>query len=283
MEEAHDGMIWDLSWHPLGHMLVSGSNDRSTRFWTRNRPGDTFVDKVDDTMTPKMERSTGTIFKNHELPEIEKQKDGSILLPGLGFEPGMLEMLNEDNKEESSQDNYLFSPTSKQPQRNAPLFDADEDEKRKKAPYSKPIPKEFEKAWQSNKPVSQSNSNQPMSLMSQPLLNAPSSRPPSLLALNCEPANNSGFKRKLSQDFDNDYEDRNWKNRNQFNYEEGEDGYEEEYEDFRDNRRNLRDSYNENDSFEDNDFYDDRNRNYQRGRNSNRGSNFNAPYSRNRN
>ena len=30
MEEAHDGMVWDLSWHPLGHMLVSGSNDRST-------------------------------------------------------------------------------------------------------------------------------------------------------------------------------------------------------------------------------------------------------------
>ena len=30
MEEAHDAMVWDLSWHPLGHMLVSGSNDRST-------------------------------------------------------------------------------------------------------------------------------------------------------------------------------------------------------------------------------------------------------------
>ena len=30
MEEAHDNIIWDVSWHPLGHMLVSGSNDRST-------------------------------------------------------------------------------------------------------------------------------------------------------------------------------------------------------------------------------------------------------------
>jgi len=28
MEEAHDGMIWDMSWHTLGHMLVTGSNDR---------------------------------------------------------------------------------------------------------------------------------------------------------------------------------------------------------------------------------------------------------------
>ena len=30
MEDAHEAMIWDLSWHPLGHILVSGSNDRST-------------------------------------------------------------------------------------------------------------------------------------------------------------------------------------------------------------------------------------------------------------
>jgi polyadenylation factor subunit 2 len=30
MEDAHENIIWDVSWHPLGHMLVSGSNDRST-------------------------------------------------------------------------------------------------------------------------------------------------------------------------------------------------------------------------------------------------------------
>lgn len=39
---AHDplGPIWSLDWHPLGHILASGSNDRLTRFWTRARPGD---------------------------------------------------------------------------------------------------------------------------------------------------------------------------------------------------------------------------------------------------
>lgn len=37
---AHDFAIWSLSWHPLGHILASGSNDRLTRFWTRPRPGD---------------------------------------------------------------------------------------------------------------------------------------------------------------------------------------------------------------------------------------------------
>ena len=38
---AHDYAIWSLHWHPLGHILASGSNDRITRFWTRARPGDT--------------------------------------------------------------------------------------------------------------------------------------------------------------------------------------------------------------------------------------------------
>ncbi|KAF1344499.1 WD40-repeat-containing domain protein [Delphinella strobiligena] len=37
---AHDFAIWSLDWHPLGHILASGSNDRATRFWSRPRPGD---------------------------------------------------------------------------------------------------------------------------------------------------------------------------------------------------------------------------------------------------
>jgi polyadenylation factor subunit 2 len=37
---AHDFAIWSLDWHPLGHILASGSNDRLTRFWSRARPGD---------------------------------------------------------------------------------------------------------------------------------------------------------------------------------------------------------------------------------------------------
>jgi len=41
---AHEQAVWDLAWHPVGHILVSSSNDRSIRFWTRNRPGDTFID-----------------------------------------------------------------------------------------------------------------------------------------------------------------------------------------------------------------------------------------------
>lgn len=40
VQYAHDFAIWSLDWHPLGHILASGSNDRLTRFWTRPRPGD---------------------------------------------------------------------------------------------------------------------------------------------------------------------------------------------------------------------------------------------------
>ena len=41
IQYAHDFAIWSLDWHPLGHILASGSNDRVTRFWTRARPGET--------------------------------------------------------------------------------------------------------------------------------------------------------------------------------------------------------------------------------------------------
>lgn len=38
---AHDYQVWSMDWHPLGHIMASGANDRVTRFWTRPRPGDT--------------------------------------------------------------------------------------------------------------------------------------------------------------------------------------------------------------------------------------------------
>lgn len=42
---AHDNAVWDLAWHPAGYILCSGSNDHTTKFWCRNRPGDTGRDK----------------------------------------------------------------------------------------------------------------------------------------------------------------------------------------------------------------------------------------------
>ncbi|KAK1293635.1 Flowering time control protein FY [Acorus calamus] len=42
---AHDNSVWDLAWHPIGYILCSGSNDHTTKFWCRNRPGDTTRDR----------------------------------------------------------------------------------------------------------------------------------------------------------------------------------------------------------------------------------------------
>ncbi|KZT36210.1 WD40 repeat-like protein [Sistotremastrum suecicum HHB10207 ss-3] len=41
LSEAHDSNVWSLAFHPLGHLLASASNDHTTRFWSRERPGDT--------------------------------------------------------------------------------------------------------------------------------------------------------------------------------------------------------------------------------------------------
>jgi len=38
---AHSSTIWSLDWHPLGHILATGSKDNFTRFWSRARPGET--------------------------------------------------------------------------------------------------------------------------------------------------------------------------------------------------------------------------------------------------
>ncbi|KAL6129403.1 hypothetical protein ACLB2K_072754 [Fragaria x ananassa] len=48
---AHDNSVWDLQWHPIGYILCSGSNDHTTKFWCRNRPGDTGRDKFNINQT----------------------------------------------------------------------------------------------------------------------------------------------------------------------------------------------------------------------------------------
>ncbi|KAL4203740.1 hypothetical protein AMTRI_Chr01g129530 [Amborella trichopoda] len=45
VNSAHENSVWDLAWHPIGYILCSGSNDHTTRFWCRNRPGDTSREK----------------------------------------------------------------------------------------------------------------------------------------------------------------------------------------------------------------------------------------------
>ncbi|KAJ2744394.1 WD repeat-containing protein 33 [Coemansia sp. BCRC 34301] len=40
VDGAHTSQIWSLAWHPMGHVLGSGSNDHTTKFWCRPRPAE---------------------------------------------------------------------------------------------------------------------------------------------------------------------------------------------------------------------------------------------------
>jgi polyadenylation factor subunit 2 len=100
---AHDFPVWSLSWHPLGHVLASGSNDRVTRFWTRPRPGETIYLNDKYHLGEAGAEAQGTwdrrggrrAMKEDEEQEFEDEADGLVdqqmptkmpTLPGL---PGL--------------------------------------------------------------------------------------------------------------------------------------------------------------------------------------------------
>ncbi|KAG8860603.1 pre-mRNA cleavage and polyadenylation factor (CPF) complex subunit [Serendipita sp. 411] len=75
LSQAHDSNIWSLAFHPLGHLLVSASNDHTTRFWSRERPGDS------------SSVFSGGGEKPPEAGDGEGEDDeawGDAMLPGLG-------------------------------------------------------------------------------------------------------------------------------------------------------------------------------------------------------
>ncbi|KAL8913089.1 MAG: hypothetical protein Q9171_002069 [Xanthocarpia ochracea] len=104
LQHAHDMPVWSLDWHPLGHILASGSNDRVTRFWTRARPGETdcFNDRwhiggeAVEMQGTFDKRNGKRSMREEEEMEIEDEADGLVdqtmpsrnqaTLPGL---PGL--------------------------------------------------------------------------------------------------------------------------------------------------------------------------------------------------
>ncbi|KAL8946985.1 MAG: hypothetical protein Q9222_006685 [Ikaeria aurantiellina] len=103
LQHAHDAPVWSLDWHPLGHILASGSNDRVTRFWTRARPGETdcfndrwHIGEAAAEMQGTWGRRAGKrSMREEEELEIEDEADGLVdqtmpskqsALPGL---PGL--------------------------------------------------------------------------------------------------------------------------------------------------------------------------------------------------
>lgn len=90
LEQAHDQAVWTLEWHPLGHILATGSNDNNTKFWARNRPGDTQEDIFGLTSTVSMglaQTSTApaiaTTTANEADQEMHEEEAQMPLLPGM--------------------------------------------------------------------------------------------------------------------------------------------------------------------------------------------------------
>lgn len=104
IQYAHDFSVWSLAWHPLGHIMASGSNDRVTRFWSRARPGETecFKDRYHlgeaaaEAQGTWDRRSGRRMMREEEEQEMEDEAEGLVdqkmptkqpILPGI---PGLV-------------------------------------------------------------------------------------------------------------------------------------------------------------------------------------------------
>ncbi|VDL59178.1 unnamed protein product [Hymenolepis diminuta] len=108
IDGAHDNMIWSLAWHPLGHILVSGGNDFSTKFWTRDRPGDGIKDFSSPDIIETFSNQA-TEKEKHEVKErlaFECPIDPIVEIPGLEDDlAGISYPRDEDSNEEEASKN----------------------------------------------------------------------------------------------------------------------------------------------------------------------------------
>jgi polyadenylation factor subunit 2 len=96
LEAAHDDAVFSLSFHPLGHILCSGSKDFTARFWCRARPGggheiDRYHLGEEGAFRAEAEEATKSRWPN--LPLEDKPAPPGIGgvpgLPGLGAKPAI--------------------------------------------------------------------------------------------------------------------------------------------------------------------------------------------------
>ncbi|KAM5558773.1 hypothetical protein ABKV19_020455 [Rosa sericea] len=92
---SYNNSVWDLQWHPIGHMICSGSNDRTTKFWCRS--GD--KSKISQNQSIGNQNSAFACHMNsnvpfpfHGPPTIATRNEGTIgsggvgtIIPGVGI------------------------------------------------------------------------------------------------------------------------------------------------------------------------------------------------------
>ena len=111
MEKAHEGIVWSLSWHPLGHILCSGSNDHTSKFWARNRPGDAMTDKYNlDIQGSQEDGEDGEEATSHTSVPALAAYDASQVIPGVGLPVTASNIVLPDAKDV---DAHLYGESSK--------------------------------------------------------------------------------------------------------------------------------------------------------------------------
>ncbi|XP_055614197.1 uncharacterized protein LOC129760566, partial [Uranotaenia lowii] len=126
IDNAHESIVWTLAWHPLGHILCSGSNDHTIKFWTRNRPGDQMRDKYNLNTLPASLAG---------LDECELEDH--VVIPGMGPEDKI------DIADSLGTNNNGVIPGLD----FANVTNFNDKMREKKIPYSKPIPRNFQAQW----------------------------------------------------------------------------------------------------------------------------------------
>jgi len=139
IETAHESIVWCLAWHPVGHILTTGSNDHTVKFWSRNRAGDSMRDKYNlNTLPPGQEEDYGNIG---DIPEPPPVGGGGTVIPGMAPEDRVEGMAASQH----SIPGLDFS---------GPIDIIPEVPVRKKQPFAKPIPKSFQASWDEPAPES---------------------------------------------------------------------------------------------------------------------------------
>lgn len=169
IESAHESIVWSLAWHPIGHILCSGSNDHTCKFWTRNRPGDTMRDKYNLNTLPygqedeSLPRVVGTNPVGADGGGAGGDAKAAVVIPGMAPEDRIEQPSSSSSASVgtpgtganttplashkvggfgSSGDS--FSLTIPGLDEAAAAAEAEKAAEKKKTPYAKPIPKNFQ-------------------------------------------------------------------------------------------------------------------------------------------
>ncbi|VDN05387.1 unnamed protein product [Thelazia callipaeda] len=154
LEHAHDQAIWTLEWHPLGHILASGSNDNNTKFWARNRPGDTQDDIYGLTSV------SGSIPSSLKEAKSESQEKMSIsVIPGMGLDDDVFQGLQKKDARTTVGGPPVGGPLLFPEDPNARQQTMNIGAKRTliKQPPPKKAQRQFERMWNVAKPGASGN------------------------------------------------------------------------------------------------------------------------------